>query len=334
VSLSTGPAASKNSTNVRVRMGERAARLGFRVLAPAAPDLTAALADRLFCTPPRSRPSARIQALLDGACRRDLNVGGVRLATWRWGTGPLVLLAHGWGGLGGQLAAFVGPLLARGFSVMCFDAPGHGRSAGRRSSLVEFARALRGVADAEGPVHAVIAHSLGAAAAALALRNGLRAERAVFVGAPADPEAWTTEFARRLGIAAPVLHRMRSRIETRLGVRWSQLRVLDGAPSQRTPLLLLHDLDDAEVAWSDSAALAEAWPGARLVSTRGLGHRRILRDPAVVAQAVDFAAEAAARQRDGDMTSRLEAEMFDRDLRWRRRGAPLPEAARLQPQRA
>jgi hypothetical protein len=34
--------------------------------------------------------------------------------------------------------------------------------------------------------------------------------------------------------------------------------------------------------------IAAAWPGARWLMTRGLGHRRILRDPATVQAVVDF----------------------------------------------
>lgn len=61
------------------------------------------------------------------------------------------------------------------------------------------------------------------------------------------------------------------------------------------PLLVVHDRDDDEVAWSDGAAIARAWPAAELVTTRGLGHRRILRDPAVVARVTAFLAERLAR---------------------------------------
>jgi len=298
----------------------RAARVGFALLGRSAPGLAAGLAERLFFTPPPRRPSPRIAAFLAGGSRRDVVVGGTRLACWRFGRGPAVLLAHGWGGVGGQLSAFVEPLVAQGFSVVAFDAPGHGRSGGRMSSLVDFAHALRGVADAERAVHAVIAHSLGGAATALALRDGLRARRAVFLGAPADPEAWTREFARRFGLGAPVMDRMRARAEARLGVRWKDLEILGLAPSLETPLLLVHDRDDAEVSWQEGAALAAAWPGARLLTTAGLGHRRILREASVVAAAVGFVAEEGGEAAP-DLTSRLEAEMFDRDLRWRRQSA-------------
>ena len=72
-----------------------------------------------------------------------MSAGGQRVAGWSWGDGPAVYLVHGWAGVGGQLAAFVPPLLAGGFRVVTFDAPGHGASAGRRSSIIHFADALR-----------------------------------------------------------------------------------------------------------------------------------------------------------------------------------------------
>ena len=45
---------------------------------------------------------------------------------------------------------------------------------------------------------------------------------------------------------------------------------------------MIHDQDDREVPLPHGERLAAAWPGARLVTTTGLGHRRILRDPAVL----------------------------------------------------
>lgn len=316
-------------TNVRASITERLTRATFPPLSRVAPGLAARLADRLFFTPPRPRRSPRVDAFLATGCRRNVIVGGTPVAIWHWGAGPAVVLAHGWGGVGAQLRSFVPPLLDRGFSVVAFDAPGHGRSGGRQTSMVHFARALRAVADSVGSVHAVIAHSLGGAATALALRDGLRTRRAVLLGAPADPEDWTREFARRLRIPAPVMDRMRARVESRLGVAWSELRILGMAESLETPLLLVHDRDDAEVPWPDGAALAAAWPGARLVTTTGLGHRRILREPSVVAEAVAFVAEASPG--GWDPAARLESEMFDRDLRWRRRAAPVLAAARFVP---
>jgi pimeloyl-ACP methyl ester carboxylesterase len=276
-----------------VTISDRFIRVGFAALNHA-PPLGALWAEELFFTPRRGPLSPRVREFLATGRRRDLRLQGTRIATWEWGVGPTVALVHGWAGVGGQLAAFAPPLLAAGFRVVTFDAPGHGAAGGRRSSLVHFARALRAVVGPSGEAHAVIAHSLGAAATTLAMAQGLAVRRAVFIGATAGPRDWTAQFVRRFGIADRVMARLRRRTEQKLGLRWEDLDVVPMARRRREPLLVIHDRNDAEVPWSDGAAIAEAWPGAELVATAGLGHRRILRDATVVARSVAFVGETAA----------------------------------------
>jgi pimeloyl-ACP methyl ester carboxylesterase len=60
------------------------------------------------------------------------------------------------------------------------------------------------------------------------------------------------------------------------------------AAALAAPLLVMHDRDDPTVPWAEGAAIASAWRGAELVTTSGLGHRDIVRDPDVVARAVAF----------------------------------------------
>jgi pimeloyl-ACP methyl ester carboxylesterase len=263
-------------------------RAAFAVLGRVAPGLAATWALDLFFTPPRRRGSDRVSAFLAAARPFEVSVGGQRVAAWSWGDGPAVYLVHGWAGRGGQLAAFGPPLVAGGFRVVTFDAPGHGASAGRRSSIIHFADALAAVVARDGKPHAVIAHSLGAAAVVRAITQGLEAGRAVFVGPTGGPRDWSERFRRELGVPAHVMASMRARSERWLGASWDDFDVPALARSQSAPLLVFHDRDDAEVPWSDGEAIAGAWPGARLVTTLGLGHRRILRDERVVADAVSF----------------------------------------------
>lgn len=263
-------------------------RAAFAILGRVAPGLATTLALDLFFRPPGRRTSPRISALLAEGRRFEAVVGGQRVVGWSWGDGPAVYLVHGWAGIGGQLAAFAPPLLAGGFRVVTFDAPGHGASAGRRSSIVHFADALLHIAAREGRAHAVIAHSLGAAAAVRALTQGLEVGRAVFVGPTGGPRDWAERFRRELGVPGHVMASMRERSERWLGASWEDFDIPRLARSQAAPLLVLHDRDDDEVPWSDGAAIARAWPGALLVTTAGLGHRRILRDRQVISQAVSF----------------------------------------------
>ncbi len=87
--------------------------------------------------------------------------------------------------------------------------------------------------------------------------------------------------------------------------------------SRRPSLLVVHDESDETVRWQDGAAIAAAWPGSRLVTTQGLGHRGVTSDARVVREAVAFV------RGDGpdlaipydDETGRLEYEMFFREER-------------------
>jgi len=264
-------------------------RATLRALSAAAPSVAVRVADRLFMTPPRHRAPAREVEALASARRRSLRIDGGAVATWAWpAAGPAVVLVHGWGGRGGQLAAFVRPLLERNLAVVAFDAPGHGASGPGPATLPRLVAALRAVAGAHGPVHGIVAHSLGAIAAARALHDGLPARCAVFVAPSATLTGPSARFADMLGFSASVRDRMERRIQERVGVAWSAFDVPRLAPHQVVPLLVVHDREDAEVPWQDGAAIARAWPGAALLQTGGLGHRRILRDPDVVSATVGF----------------------------------------------
>lgn len=76
---------------------------------------------------------------------------------------------------------------------------------------------------------------------------------------------------------------------------------------------MFHDPWDAEVPAREGAALAAAWPGSSLRSAESLGHRRLLRDPGVVAESVAFVSAGAARQRT--LEEALAEELFDPGLR-------------------
>jgi pimeloyl-ACP methyl ester carboxylesterase len=261
-------------------------RAAFRAASTLAPPLAVRWAERTFGTPPRLQ--ARASPVLASGHRFYLDAGGERLAVWSWGDGPTAMLLHGWAGRSEQLASFVPPLLAAGFSVVAPDAPGHGASTGRGSSIVAFADALEAVAARVGPVHAFVGHSGGAAAGALAIHRGVPVQRAVFLAPVASLADVVTRFAWQLHIPPWIADPMRSRFERRLGVPMSALEVPAIARGARTPLLAFHDPEDREVPWHDAAAIAQAWPGARLIDVPRAGHHRILRDPDVIAQAVSF----------------------------------------------
>ena len=299
-------------------------RLGFRSLQAVSPSRAAALAELVFFTPPRTRLTPEQRETIERARPFTVRVDGSRIAAWTWGDGPVVYLVHGWGSRGARLAAFVPALLAAGYQVVTHDAPGHGASDGRLSSMPQFARTLMAVVDAVGPAAGVITHSMGGSATTLAMHWGLRVPRAAFIAPAADPPAWVAQFALALGLREDTVARMKARSERRLGLAWDALHVPAMARRMDAPLLIVHDRDDEVVPFSDGEAIAQAWPGAQLVRTDGLGHKLIVRTPAVVTQAVEFIARAApAAEPQGPTGRRSDARWLDQHLFYREtRGRP------------
>jgi len=284
--MATDPHLEK-STNGRSFKVPTALRTAMDLAVRLSPDLAAGLAVRLFTTPRRHRRPAREVSLLERAQPLPRSAG--EPAAWRWGSGPPVLLVHGWEGRGAQLGSFVDPLVSSGFSVVAFDAPAHGATPGRSAHLLDFRDSLRRVANRVGPLHAIVAHSFGAPAAELALDQDVSARCAVFVAPPARFDGVDT-FARVFELPDEVKAGMQRKLEAQVGLRFADVDPLAIAHRMHTPLLIVHDLADGEVAFASGEALAAAWPGAALRATEGLGHRRVLRDPDVVRAAVDFIA--------------------------------------------
>jgi pimeloyl-ACP methyl ester carboxylesterase len=182
---------------------------------------------------------------------------------------------------------------------VAFDAPSHGASGpsrhGRRqSTFFDFAEAMVELGKKFAPVAGVIAHSGGGTAVAWAVRNGwLRTlsniPGAVFIAPMGSPSAYQRVFADALSIPDPVLERFKINVERRLGFTWPELEIADVSRVADTPpLFIVHDRDDRETSWREGAEIAAAWPDARLITTNGLGHRRVLRDADVAREVVEF----------------------------------------------
>ncbi|GAA4214130.1 alpha/beta fold hydrolase [Actinocatenispora rupis] len=276
----------------------RLMRLAFRTMETVAPTVGGHRAALLWCTPPAGRGRRRDDRPSSlPADRSTLTTPkGVRLAVETWGAPDAapVYLVHGWGGWRGQLGPYVAPLVAAGRRVVAFDVPSHGESGPgmlgpRRATAAEFTEALVAVTAAYGRAAAIVAHSLGCATTVRAVADGLAADRLALVAPVADPLERIGDFTRLLGAGDRTRVALVERLERWAGRPAADFTVAD-LPARRSmpPCLVVHDRDDKEVPYGGGRDLAESWPGAELVSTDGLGHQRILRDPEVVATVTAF----------------------------------------------
>lgn len=304
-------ARAKKSTIVRSKRVSKQwmVRAAFGVLERHAPRRGGLWAERIWCTVPTT-DKARLVLTEPGTVATLSIEDGASSPTFvaeSWGeTGPIVYLMHGWGGYRGQLGAFVGPLTAAGYRVVALDAPSHGDArpgafGAGRSLIPEFTATLNAAVRAFGPAYGIVAHSLGGGATALAVLDGLPVERIVLIAPMPDPNAFARGFADTLGFGDRVREDLIRRLERRVGRPMAYFDAVsraraaadarvddEGEGRQVPPLLVVHDHEDKQIPYAMGRAIASAWQGAELCSTRGLGHQRILRDPEVIGTVMQF----------------------------------------------
>jgi pimeloyl-ACP methyl ester carboxylesterase len=282
----------EKSTIVRLR--NDALRAFFRYAEHVAPRTAGRVARDLWFTAP---PRMGAQPLPPGGEPFEVEAQGHAVRGHVWGAGPVVYLVHGWGGRGSQFGALVEPLVEAGHRVVMFDVPSHGDSdagpAGpRRTHGLEFAKALDEVFCRFGPASAVVAHSMGTIVTYLTLRFGwLGTQRLVFIAPMVESVSLFDQFQAALGFGPRTRRAFDRAVDEYVGIAVSEFDArVQATYVDPLPTLVIADRDDRQTPYADAADFAELI-GAAFMTTEGLGHRRILRDPTVIGCVVDYVTE-------------------------------------------
>src|SRR5262245_24527147 len=271
------------------------------------PDAWGEIAFQRFCTPAASRyRSADHHVLVERARFHLANASAVRVrraegdlqayvldpeGPWN---GASVLLVHGWTSEASFMAAFADFLRKRGFRIVLFDFPAHGKSTPERASLIDCAHGVRQVAEAVGPADYVLAHSLGGMAALLAGGGGAPMPRAypfrafVLVAMPNHFSTVTRTFGEDEGLSPEAQRAYERRLETIAHRKIADFTGVNLLKKAARPALLLHSRDDPDIIFADAQEMAAANASAELITFDDLGHRKLLYAPPAVRAAGAF----------------------------------------------
>jgi pimeloyl-ACP methyl ester carboxylesterase len=184
-----------------------------------------------------------------------------------------VLLVHGWTSEAAFMTALAEPIRRAGFRVVMFDFPAHGLSPGRRTNLMECAQATLVVAEAMGPVDAIVAHSFGGLCALLAIEGvppmpkSLAVGQLVLIACPNRLSDVTQEFAELRQMTDAGRKAFERRLER---VGWRSLDRFSTANLLRATGCghCIHARDDAEVPFSRALEIVAAH-GRKLAASTG-----------------------------------------------------------------
>lgn len=245
-----------------------------------------ALTFRAWLTPPPLPTEVAARDQIGLADLDSSDVGGVPVH--HTGEGPLVILAHGWGGRPAQMAPLARSLARGGFKSVVPALPG--RAGGHQTDIKQAASALGTVIETLGAPWAVVGHSF----AALVLRLTFAEEapsRIVLVAPALDVEDALGTFGDKLRLLPWARAGLRSRLEAWDPELWPV--VSDVSPTQMpgASMLIVHDPRDPETPFARAAQLAALRPETSIVATEGAGHNRILANPDVMEMVEGFLTE-------------------------------------------
>ncbi|WP_368204605.1 alpha/beta hydrolase [Aeromonas sp. s5] len=250
--------------------------LGTRLHHTLAPAHAKRTASKLLLTPQRNQRDDSAPA---GLIKQAVHTSEGTLMSYRLGQGPVWLLMHGWSGSASQFYPLMSHIAAQGFTAIAYDHPAHGHSAGHTGHLPRFVRAFDELVEkmaAEcGPLQGVIAHSMGGAVTLSSRRRELDTLPLLLISPVLDYVPQLYGMVARSGYSIRLFDAVVKEIEQEYQHPLSTVDPLGRLAGRSGPAIIVHDEEDRFAPHGDS--LRATQDGCtRLVSTRGLGHGRIL----------------------------------------------------------
>ncbi len=247
---------------------------------------------RLFLTPMKT--SSKEKDVFKNAVHLQFDFEGKLLKGFRWNHPgeKKILILHGFSSSCQNFDKYVHPLLKKNYEVIAFDAPAHGKSEGTSTNAIEYSEMIRKIHELYGPVNGFIAHSFGGIAVCLAMENIEHdANTKIVLIAPATETNTAVDGA--FSILGLKNERVRKTVDDliyeRSGKETAWFSVRRAMNNIRASVLWFHDEDDDITPLSDALKVkADNHSNIKFVVTKGLGHRKIYRDEAVVNGTAEF----------------------------------------------
>ena len=244
----------------------------------------------IFFSPLNYSVPEKEKAIAKQAEKFWLESRGRKIQCYSWGSGPLVLLVHGWAGRATQFRKIISALVAENFRVVGFDGPAHGRSQGRSTNIADFELVLNQIYNKVGTPECIIAHSFGGGAVLFAAMNGLPVRKLINIASPTIGDEIIKTYLTRINGSSATAEFFKAYILETTGKPFEEFTALYFIHNirQDLALLLVHDEDDEDVQIDHALELISVYPKGVLFRTRGLGHTRILRDEKVINRCISF----------------------------------------------
>lgn len=255
------------------------------------PKLATLYTAKLFTTPIKHKIPKRELKMDANSIQKTISVTEIKkdIVVYEYGNSPKkILLIHGWSGRGTQLFKIAEGLVKAGYSTVSFDAPGHGKSPGNNSIMVDFIASILEIDKQFGPFEAIIGHSLGGMSALNAIKKGLKVKNATVIGSGDIVQDIIDDFITKLELPIKYATLLRQHFEKKYGGKMSDYSAFKAVQAITIPVLVVHDNQDHEVPVKAGKNIYQNLFNGELMLTEQLGHRKILGDEKVIQKVINF----------------------------------------------
>ncbi len=261
-----------------------------RIVQSCSHKLTVFITSKLFTRPINFKRPKREQTMWDSAQKKRVKIHAINkeidVLTYGYSQ-KKVLLIHGWAGRSTQLFMIADKLLEKGFMIVSFDGPAHGKSEGKNSSLPEFLKVIQQLNNDFGPFESAVGHSFGGMTL-YNTANELNLKNFVTVGAADKVSTILNRFAENLTLKPKIGVQLKKYFDQKMEFDIDKLASSTQAKEIKIPVLVIHDSQDGDVAVSCAQNIRQNLQYGSLFITQGLGHTKILRDKNTMSQVVNF----------------------------------------------
>ncbi|TGL07922.1 alpha/beta hydrolase [Leptospira bouyouniensis] len=250
------------------------------------------VAAQTFLSTQKLKPSRKEMDILALAEQKEFQEKEHHIQYFHWkGEKETILLVHGWNGHTGNFSRIIPSLIDEGYNIIGIDLPGHGFSSGRYSNIVLSAKMVKRLISEIGNPDYIITHSFGGVVATVAQELGVEAKKLVYIAPPLRLEILRKDFSEAYGFSEEESEMMRVVLERKVKKPLSSLDLSKMGPKIQNSLFVIHDEDDLEIPFEMGFEVSKAWKHSKLLRTKGLGHKMILRTEIVKDEIIDFLKE-------------------------------------------
>jgi pimeloyl-ACP methyl ester carboxylesterase len=132
---------------------------------------------------------------------------------------------------------------------------------------------------------------MGGGSLTLAINRGMKVDKAVLIATPATFADVARDFATAIGLPRRLHDDFFVSVGKSAGMTMESADVTTMARNITIPALIIHDRMDEATTYDNAERISTAWDRSSILITQGLGHQRVMRDPLVIDEIIDFIVE-------------------------------------------